>query len=69
MTFNQIVRNASGAKIQAVLDGAGESAEIGLYQVTPDDFAEDIVLDWPEDWPSRVSVKFLQDLGVEVIRA
>jgi len=69
MTFAELQRSLSGAQIEAVLDGCGESAEIGLYRVTPDDFQENECLEWPDDWPSWVSVKFLNDLGIEVIRA
>lgn len=68
MTFGELVRSLSGAKIEAVLDGCGESATIGLYRVRPD-FEENDVLDWPDDWPERVSVKFLKELGIEVITA
>lgn len=71
MTLEEMKKDAeqSGRKIQAVLDGCGESAEIGLYRVNTDPFQEDDVLDWPDDWPERVSVKFIESLGIEVIIA
>lgn len=66
MTFSELAR---GGPIQAVIDGCGESAEIGLYRPNIDPFEEDEILDWPDDWPSWISTKFLKDLGIEVIVA
>jgi len=69
MTLAEMIRNANGAEIYCVLDGCSDSAEIGLYQRTPDDFDEDIILDWPDDWPSWVSTKFIREQGLDVITA
>jgi hypothetical protein len=49
----------------AVIDGAGEYADVALYLADEDgDVIEEIK--WPDSWPSWVSRKFLEDHGFEV---
>ena len=51
----------------AVIDGCGDYATVGLYQEnSEDDFEE---LGWPQDWPERVTGKFLSEKGFEVVIA
>lgn len=70
MTFAEMKAVCPWQPIYAVIDGCGESAEIGLYRKNPDDFVEDEILDWPTDWPSWVSTKWLQEtIGIEVVIA
>lgn len=71
MTLDEMRLRATlkGEKVYAVIDGCGESAEIGLYQKNADDFEDDEALDWPDDWPEWVSVKFIKELGLEVLTA
>ena len=69
MTFSEIIDSLNGAGIEAVIDGCGESATVGLYKVHADDFVENDEVPWPDDWPERVNVAFLEQLGVPVIIA
>ena len=69
MKFNELIDSLNGAKIEAVLDGCGESATLGLYKVHADDFVENDELPWPDDWPEWVRTEFVRNQGIEVIVA
>ncbi len=69
MTFAEIQRSLSGAIIEAVIDGCGESATIGLYKKHADDLYEIEELAWPDDWPEWMKVSDIRALGIDVITA
>jgi len=69
MTLNEIREQNPRAEIEAVFDGQGDSATVGLYRVTPDDFQENDELPWPSDWPQFVTAKFVKQQGVSVVTA
>lgn len=59
-----------GGTIVAVIDGAGQNCEIGLYVEGKDGEMMVDDLGWPADWEEWVSVKWLKAIpGLHVIRA
>jgi hypothetical protein len=51
-------------KLVAVIDGLGEAATVDLYVERDGEVV--LELDWPKDWPEKVSATFLRDHGFEV---
>jgi len=53
-------------KLVAVFDGPVKNAEIILCLEYDDEIHTEIP--WPDDWPKRVTTKFVRDSGFEIVR-